>query len=518
MPVIEPNATKDKLLQLLDEGVESETLDYKETCDLSSKEDQVEAAKDLGAMLVDGGFIVIGADSQGRPTGRFTEDQAKLFDEATLRAKLAKWIPEPFDLKVGVHHHGGNLLAVVYIGPNPKRCCIFKADGQYLKNGKQVTAFRACDIFIRHGTASERAQQHDLDRIFARAEQVWAERARERFAADLERALAAAQTAQTATAGPAAALTWKVDGTTFTRLVVEQLRRGDEIPVRLLTDQMWRDAATLVRTGEGNELGVLLDRLACLAAIGLELDRRPVFERALWTFIKVYEQGFDGNGVPLLSVTPLRIAAQRLWVAVVERVMAVRALAVRRRDWAAVRDLALQAPRGEHHPNGRIEGYYGNWLRHALTHAARANLLDEDDQGRKVQVSLLGRALANASQLDCLRPDLLADDDRLLSSICQFDLLACVSGINQGRRVGSAFFYPNFARYFAHRSEPAVRTLLDDPSARAALFPDGDQELADVLRAVDEQAQREGFAFSGWTGFEDPTIVRFLQEHPPLRS
>jgi hypothetical protein len=44
--------------------------------------------------------------------------------------------------------------------------------------------------------------------------------------------------------------------------------------------------------------GVLLDRLACLAAIGLELDRRPVFERALWTFIKVYEQGFDDNGVP----------------------------------------------------------------------------------------------------------------------------------------------------------------------------------------------------------------------------
>jgi hypothetical protein len=58
---------------------------------------------------------------------------------------------------------------------------------------------------------------------------------------------------------------------------------------------------------------VLLDRLACLAAIGLELDRRPVFERALWTFIKVYEQGFDDNGVPLLSVTPPRIAAQRLW-------------------------------------------------------------------------------------------------------------------------------------------------------------------------------------------------------------
>jgi hypothetical protein len=198
MPVIEANVTKDKLLQLLDEGAESETLDFKETCDLSSREGQVEAAKDVGAMLVDGGFIVVGADSQGRPTGRFTEAQAKLFDEATLRAKLAKWIPEPFELKVGVHQHGGNLFAVLYVGPNPKGCCVFQADGQYTKNGKQVVAFRAGDIFVRHGTASERTQQHDLDRIFARAEQVWAERAGERFATHLERALAAQQTAQTA--------------------------------------------------------------------------------------------------------------------------------------------------------------------------------------------------------------------------------------------------------------------------------------------------------------------------------
>ena len=85
-----------------------------------------------------------------------------MFDEATLRAKLAKWIPEPFDLKVGVHHHDGNLLAVVYVGPSPEGCCIFRADGQYEKNGKQVTVFRASDVFVRHGTASERAQQHDL--------------------------------------------------------------------------------------------------------------------------------------------------------------------------------------------------------------------------------------------------------------------------------------------------------------------------------------------------------------------
>ncbi len=509
MPVIERNVTKDKLVQLLDEGAESEALDYKEACDLSLTQDQVELAKDIGAMQVIGGFIVVGADTSGKPTGRFTAAQATLFDEAKLRAKLRKWIPEPFDLATAVHEHNGHQLTIVYVGPNARGCGIFAADGQYGAGKQQVTAFRKGEIFVRHGSASERAQQHDLERIWAQAERTWREKDRARFADDLKRALAAAQTAQAAT-GPAAALTWKVDGETFEQLVLEQLRRGDEIPLRLLTSRMRQDAATLVRGGERDELGVLLDRLACLAAIGLDMDRRSVFERAVWAFVKVYEQGFDANGTPLLSAAPPRLSAQELWLAVTERVIAVGGLAVRRRDWPAVRDLALQAPRGEDHPNGYIEGYYGNWLRHALTHATRANLLVEEHQGRQVPVSLLGRALAHAVRLDCLRPDLAADDDRLLSSICQFDLLACVAGIGQGGRVASEFFYPNFSRYYARRSEPAVRALLDDRAARAALFPGSDQDLAEVLRALDQQARSEGVAFSGWMGFEDERIRRFM--------
>jgi hypothetical protein len=77
-------------------------------------------------------------------------------------------------------------------------------------------------------------------------------------------------------------------------------------------------------------------------------------------------------------------------------------------------------------------------------------------------------------------------------------------GIGPGKNTGSAFFYPNFARYFARRSEPAVRALLGDPSARAALFPDDDQDLADVLRVLDEQAQQEGWRFLGGWGSRIP--------------
>jgi hypothetical protein len=512
--VPERDVTKDKLVQLLDESAESAMIDYKETCDLSAKQDLVELAKDVGAMQVDGGFIVIGADSSGTPTDRFTAEQAALFDEAPLRAKLRKWLPEPLDLAAAAHVHGGNQFVIVYVGANPKGCCIFAADGQYGTGKQQMTVFRKGDIFVRHGSASERAEHHDLERIWARAEKTWREKDRARYADDLKAALAAAQTAQTA-AGPAAALTWKVDAETFEQLVLEQLRHGDEVPLRLLTRQMWQDAARLVGDGDCDELGVLLDRATCLAAIGLEMSRPSVFERAVWTLVKVYEQAFDPSGTALLRPPSPRIPAPELWLAVVERVIAVGALAVRRRDWPAVRELTLQTPRGEDHANGRIEGHYGNWLRHALTWAAREDLLVEDRGGHRVAVPLLGRALEHAGRLACLRPDLVVGDERLLSSICQFDLLACVVGIGHGG-AGSSSFYPNFARYFAHRSEPAARVLLQDQSARAVLFPGSDQDLANTLRALDEVARREALmAFSGWDGFEDPRIVQFLQEHPP---
>lgn len=510
----ERDVTKDKLVQLLDEGAESATLDYKETCDLSATQDLVELAKDVGAMQVDAGFIVFGADSAGKPTGRFTDEHAALFDEAVLRAKLRRWLPEPLDLAVAVHTHDGHRFAILYVGRNPKGCAILAADGQYSVGKRQVTVFRKGDIFARHGSASERAQHHDLDRIWARAAEAWQEQARARFGEDLTAALAASRIGQAA-AAPAGALTWKVDSSTFEQLVLEQLRHDDQIPVRVLTKRMLQDAAALIGQGQREELGVLLDRLACLAGIGLDMARPAIFDRALWAVVKVYEQGFGSDGYQMRREPGPRIPAEELWLAVIERVIAVGALAVRQRDWPAVRDLTLQAPRGQDHPNGRIENRYGNWVRHAHVRAGQAHLLVEEDQsGNSVAVSLLGRALGHAMRLECLRPDLLADDDRLLSSICQFDLLACVAGIGQGGAVASQFFYPNFSRYYSRRSEPAVRVLLEDGSARQILFPGSDQELADTLRGLDDLARREAFAFSGWDGFEDERIRRFLQGHP----
>jgi hypothetical protein len=50
---------------------------------------------------------------------------------------------------------------VLYVPPHPDGFCIFKADGFYGK----AAVFRAGDVYARHGSASERWQQPDIDRI-----------------------------------------------------------------------------------------------------------------------------------------------------------------------------------------------------------------------------------------------------------------------------------------------------------------------------------------------------------------
>jgi hypothetical protein len=67
--VVEPVVNREKLREPLALETEYPTLDFKSGCDLGEKREQVELAKDVGAISVRGGFLVIGVDGQGKPTG-----------------------------------------------------------------------------------------------------------------------------------------------------------------------------------------------------------------------------------------------------------------------------------------------------------------------------------------------------------------------------------------------------------------------------------------------------------------
>jgi hypothetical protein len=162
--VLKGSVNLQALISLLGLQSERDWLDYKGQCDLSKKRDLVELTKDIGAMMMVGGYIIIGADDQGQPAGGVAHPE--LFDPATLHAKLAKYLPTPFEVRSAVHEHSGQSYAIIYVRSHHDGFCIFAADGKYEDaQGHTRTVFRAGDVFARHGTRSERWHQTDIELI-----------------------------------------------------------------------------------------------------------------------------------------------------------------------------------------------------------------------------------------------------------------------------------------------------------------------------------------------------------------
>jgi len=250
MPVVEAVVNEEKLRQLLSEQTESETLDYKEAFDLSHKADEVELAKDLGAMQFSGGYVVIGADSRGRLTNRFTPSHAALLDEARLRKKMAKYLPEPLDLLAATHELDGHPVGIIYVGPHRDCFAVFRANGQYLKaDGTVVIVFRQGEVFARHGSSSERWRQDDINTIRQCIEDRAKEKWRRELAADFDE-MGIGRRAQRLVAGPATNLTWKLDDETFRAAVIELVRSRDSIPLQLLAQRVPADARSLISLGD----------------------------------------------------------------------------------------------------------------------------------------------------------------------------------------------------------------------------------------------------------------------------
>jgi hypothetical protein len=103
MPGHGDQVSHERLHQLLDQG-EGVDLDFKAECDLNDRAGLVAITKDIAALSATGGHLIIGVGEDGTPSGRFTAAAAALFDEATLRSKLApRYLPEAISITTAVH-------------------------------------------------------------------------------------------------------------------------------------------------------------------------------------------------------------------------------------------------------------------------------------------------------------------------------------------------------------------------------------------------------------------------------
>lgn len=501
--VIEPVVNREKLRELLALETEYPTLDFKSDCDLGEKRGQVELAKDVGAMSVRGGFLIIGVDGQGKSTGNVTVEQAKLFDEARLRPKLLKWLPDTLEIYSQAHYVDGHQVVLVHVAPNPAGCAFFRADGQYDQLGKvSKVVFRAGEVFYRDGTQSVRLNHPGLEQVIRQR----VERERDRWEAEraesyrqLADELRAGAAGQHVAQGSAVEFNLALEPEVLVEAAIELLRANDDIPLRRLLSRAVPELRALFRAGKDEGAIGLLDRLTCLAATFLELGRSEWFEQVIDTLVSIYGVGFE-NEAPIVNAPPRRSAV--LWLAIIERVVALGSLAVRRSDWRAVRNLVARRHSDMHEMST-------TWLRHAMTMASRAELLTPREGGQDVLDSLLSRARNVVRRLEWLRPDVEPEDEQVLTSLTQFDFLAALVAMADSGNKRDTF--PNFARFYAQRTQPAAQRLLREPEMRKILYPGGDHQLGDALHTIDREARRAGFRYDGWEGYT-PDVSAFIRE------
>lgn len=481
----------DRLRGLLARGAESDDLDFKATWDPRQKSDLIELCKDIAAMesLPNGGYIVVGADDHGHPSGMFAPEAGRDFDEQRIRSKVAAVLGEPIHLGAALHRIESNDFLLIGVGSNRDGMRIMSKDGEYANK----TVWRAGDALVRRGTSSVRWNQHEargiVERVIAARKEEWR---RDIF-----------ETIRVATPafepGGFVNVNVEMPSESFGAAVTELIRRGDEVGLDLLLRKTISGAATVVDAAAGkdaravaSELGDQLDRLDIVAALSARYLVGTTFSRAIEGYRDSYE-AVDEDFVSQPRRFPLGHKE------VLMHLYALGAVLVQEKHWENLATLVRLTPISTHN------GYWKSLFRKAEVMIARAELL-KDEEGTRSGV--IEAAKPVAAHLFALLGDGQPRD--LTNLLVEVDVYRGIAnaGRDENDKLGS---YTNFALYHSARAEPAFLNVLDDHAARAALFDGSDDQLAAVYRRMNSAADREAFAYDGWDGFADPRLVSFAE-------
>ncbi len=514
VPPADGVVTQERLEALLALRAEYDELDYKRKLELSSRRDEVELAKDVGAMPVKGGFIVAGVDGTGVATGEMDGVDTSPFDPARLVPKMQRFLDGPLLIASNVLETAGHTVVLICISPNPNGCAFFRISGEYeiiRPDGSTdtKTRFRPGDVFWRESTRSVRITKDGLEDVIERRFAAWRDELLREWAA-AQRALVETQVAQPGASRPSPSFAIPSDEVPDTGL--QLIRDDDAVGVQQMLDDGRRRARTYI---EDEAIGVdqlptLLDAFTCLAATFLSYGKADWFDQVVALLVDAYAAAGNAAVVQRLGystrISPSEMAP-RVWLAIAQRVCALGGLAVRRESWPAVRILTTQLP-----PPLAQVGYERNWLRHALTMASRASHFATSTEPGQ-EIGLIDLARDDALRLRCLRSDGPSDEETL-TSVAQFDVLANVVAIDDAQMHDPRVFYPNFARFRQDRVEAIVERLITDPGMQSDLLRGDSRDLAAALAVVGRQAEIEGQRYRGFHGWYG-SVSQFIAKNLP---
>jgi hypothetical protein len=305
---------------------------------------------------------------------------------------------------------------------------------------------------------------------------------------------------------PADRLATTLSADAFEAAVAARVRaRGEEINVYLAGVQA--ELARAVADGQAEAVGRVLDcTVICGAVCAANGAPDELTARAIRALHQAFDLGVRPRGGP--NVFP----REQLWLELLGRARALGALLVRLEKWEPTRQLVL-------HDADVERPVREGWLRHGDVWVSRANLYRRGQnvlEGSRVPLRLPAE---HAQRLRALRPDGVIDEDAVITSACQFDLLAnLVSVWHAGGDPDHAAF-PYFAAWDGERVRPMARRLTEDLGARATLLPGAeDTEVALLLQVVASRADTlsQGLgSWQFWSGFTEGKVGQFIAENLP---
>lgn len=434
----------------MNQGSEHQKLDYKRALDISNNAELIEITKDIAAMLSSGGgAILIGADDQGKPVTDLTDAMVESLDEAKLRNKLKKYIQEPFDVAVSYAAINDVNHVLIECGSAYEGgFVVFQTIGQYQENGRDKVAFRQGEVFVRHGSASERWQQHDIKRII---ESEISKRKNE-WLKDAELILT------------------RLDGGNGEKAIIHQLKSNTKDIKKHLKDNEFSFA----------DLSRGIDDTVITAIKAVKDDNLAVFDAAIKSLVEFYKMGFDHRGLWRLDTN---INPVDLWTYILARLPLIGGACIEDDKYQWAKELVLQSVPGD---DAR---HYPNWYRHALTMGAREDRFSNGQER--------GSFLVHTTDLfrnDVRYKGLLSwggDDGR--DFIVSFDFFASIVALDEIQKIDDSAFYTSFSFYNKERILPSLTKIVLDSNLRKILFKSSDEHLAHIILTVDEYAAKDNF-------------------------
>ena len=241
----------------------------------------------------------------------------------------------------------------------------------------------------------------------------------------------------------------------------------------------------------------LLDRVTQIGVSVVESGLEKEVELVVDTLINLYRAA--GEERPHSDpVVPIDSAVQAIrWYDIAARVYLIGAVSVSLRAFGPIRTLVLQQP--DETRRGRF------WLRETVTALARS--------ARFKNKSLIGPISELAAERSVFFRRFRKNRDELVNYLCRFDFLQCVVSVAETGNLSAC--YPNFGGFQKERTEPIIVDLVTGGQSRHVLAGVGDEDLASIIKELDQLAGREFFAYAAWEAryWTDARVAEFLSKH-----